>query len=158
MPAAAPPEPASPSAVEVWRLASLGRSTPAATVAWIRVVARFTRSGPGDAAWLLPALEPVAALDPRWTTPHVYGALMARHLGDHDAQQQLLRRAIDAFPQEPWFPYALGMARYLDHDDLQGAAEWLERAAALPDAPPVHAEAARAMRARLAAPDLLESP
>lgn len=147
-PPQAPPAGAPPSAAAL-RILSLGHPTAAATVAWIDVVRRFTRaqdSPTGDATWLPGALEPIGELDPRWETPWVYGALMARFLGDVPTHQAVLTRALDLHPAQPWFPYALGMSWYMDLGDPARAADWLERAAALPGAPTVHGEAARAFR------------
>lgn len=121
---------------------SMHHPTAAATAAWIRVVAHYDAAT--EAAWLVDPLRAIGSCDPRWATPWMYGALMARRLGDAHAHDRILSEAMALHPLEPWFPWAFGMAR-LEAGDRRGASTWLRRAADLPGAPQVHAAAADAL-------------
>lgn len=90
----------------IWRALSLGHPTTAATLQWIRIVQHHTLPPP-DATWLPAALHPIGALDPRWTTPWAYGALMARSHGDPATARAILREARALHPDTPWFRDAL---------------------------------------------------
>jgi hypothetical protein len=98
-------------------------------------ITRFTRS----------AVLAVGAVDPGWEEAWVFGALLLEERGDVDGYESALRAAMDALPDEPWFPFAMGMSRYRLRDDGAGALPWLERAAAIPGADPGYARAADRM-------------
>ena len=72
--------------------------------------------------------------------------MMVRSLDDISEHERLLSDAMAAHPREEWFPYMLGMSRYLNHEDYAGAADYLDQAADLSDGSEVHRRAARAIR------------
>ena len=78
-----------------------------------------------------------ADLDPRWVAPSRYGALMLADLGDVEGHEQVLAEASARWPDDAWFPAALGMSRWLRAGDAEGAARWLAFAAATPGADPL---------------------
>jgi hypothetical protein len=149
--AADPSEPIAPSA-GVLRVASLGRPTLAASVLWMQVGARFAEAeqlgDPESARWIHQSVLTIGELDPDWAAPWVFGAMMLERLGDVDAHEDVLRGAMDRWPDEPWFPFTLGMSRYRYRGDATGAIVWIERAAAIPGADPAYARALTSMRAR----------
>lgn len=131
--------------VGLLRAVSLGHDTAAATALWAAIVASYAerRVLPSET---VRAVRTCGALDPNWTIPWAYGATIVRSLGDVDGHEALLSEAMVANPEKSWFPYMLGMSRYLNHGDRAGAAQYLEMAADLGDGSEVHRRAARAIR------------
>ena len=127
------------------RAAALGNDEMASTFAWMRSVMLFAHGAGDEMGTLEPWLDACVRLDPRWPEPRAYGALMMASIGEVDAHQRMLEKASRDFPNDPWFPSALGMSRLLDSGDRQDAARWLAFAAELPGASPM----VRAMAERL---------
>ena len=94
------------------------------------------------------AIERCATLDPLWRDPSRYGALMLAALGDIEGHEAVLEAASARWPDDPWFPSALGMSRLLHAGDAEGAARWLAFAAETPGADPVLARLAERIGAR----------
>lgn len=139
---------------EVLRVASLGHGSAAASLLWMHTVARFTaamydRDDPDAPTWIADAVRAAGDLDPEWTLPWVYGSMMLDRLDAIGIREELLHAAVEAHPEEPWFPFVLGMSRYRHHDDLAGALAWLERAAAVPGADQAYERALGSMRSRV---------
>lgn len=128
------------------RVASLGQATLVGDTLWIRSALTFSDlvDHPDDtgAQWLLAMLRSVVALDPGWRTVYFYGGSMMRVLGDIDGSDELFGAGARDLPDDPYFPFSLGMNAYLYREDAVAAAEYLDRAAALPGAPPWYAAAA----------------
>lgn len=124
---------------KVLRMVSMDETTLVGSVLWIRAVLLFAdvaESGnPKDVAWLRAMLNAVAILDPTWRTVYLYGGGLLRVCGDIEGSDALYRRGVKYLPNDPYFPFSLGMNAYLYHHDAKAAAEWLDRAAALPGAP-----------------------
>lgn len=125
-----------PSA-EVWHVATLGHDTAAASLLWMRAVVHFATSEAPDPAWIRAAVATCADLDPRWSAPSRYGALMLADLGDFAGHEDVLAAAAGRWPDDPWFATALGMSRWLRAGDAEGAVRWLSFAAATPGADPL---------------------
>lgn len=125
-----------PSAT-VWRAATLGHGSAAASLLWMRAVVHFATRDAPDGDWLREAVATCADLDPRWPVPSRYGALMLADLGDVEGHEAVLAQATTRWPDDPWFPTALGMSRWLRAGDAEGAARWLSFAAATPGADPL---------------------
>jgi len=143
--------PIAPSA-GVLRVVSVGRPTLAASLLWMQAGARHAAAedlaDPEASRWIHQAVLTIGELDPNWITPWVLGAMMLEREGDVDAEEDVLRAAMDRWPDEPWFPFSLGMSRYRYRGDATGAIVWLERAAAIPGADPAYARALQTLRAR----------
>jgi hypothetical protein len=133
----------------VLHVASVGHPRAAASLLWTDLSARWAAQARLPADVLSTGVRTIGALDPEWTTPWVYGALMLEAQGDRDAHEALLALAMDVHADEHVFPYMLGMSR-LSRGDRVGAATWLDAAATRPGAPALHAAAAAALRARTA--------
>jgi hypothetical protein len=131
------------------RVASSGYHQPVADIMWMRTVLAFgTNMGDQDplwVEWLARSLGVVAALDPEWRTPYFYGGTMVRVAGDLPRSSEVFTGGAEAFPEDPYFPFSVGMNHYF-LGDVEEAAAWIERAGALPDAPAWYAEAAVAFR------------
>ncbi len=132
---------------ESMRVASLGFHTALADLVWFRTVLQFgdllEAADPATLPWLKSSVQAVITLDPRWRTPYFYGGGFLRVFGDLDGSDEVYARGRVAFPDDPFFPFSLGMNAFLYRGDRGAAAVWLERAAALPGAPDwYHAAAA----------------
>ena len=124
-------------------VASANHPTAAATVLWIRTVEAQVDGADDDA--IAGGAAGAGALDPRWSIPLAYGALMLTGRGALDEAEALVAQGQRLHGDDPWFPYTRGMlALRRGHPEV--AADWLEQAAALPGAPEVHQAAADALR------------
>lgn len=123
------------------KIGVMGYDQLAADLLWVRSVLTFAdiydSGGEANARWLGTMLETVATLDPGWRTVYFYGGSMARVIGDIDASDAMYQRGAEALPDDPYFPFSLGMNAYMYRKppDLPRAAEWLRRAAEIPGAP-----------------------
>jgi tetratricopeptide (TPR) repeat protein len=134
-------------------VASMGFQEPVADLLWVRAVLVFgERWGRQEDAtwttWLRRMLTAVTELDSHWHTPYQYGGLILKVAQDVDGADDIFRHGMEAFPNDPFFPFSIGMDAYLARGDAATAADYLERAAASPEAPPWYAAAAAAMRQR----------
>lgn len=121
-------------------------------VFWVRTVLIFgerydRESGVEWVRWLRRYVETVNALDPQWRTPWFYGGVMLRVEGDIDGADAIFEGGAAHLPDDPFFPFSVGMNAYLYREDPLKAAEWIGRAAVLPGAPSWYTAAAARMRA-----------
>lgn len=129
------------------RVGTMGYSELAADALWIRTVLMFgERWGSTPAEqwrdWMLGMLQGIIHLDPQWRTPYFYGGMMLRVMEHADGSDKVFHAAIQALPDDPFFPFALGMNAWLLRDDPVTAAYWLRVAARRPGAPPWYRAAA----------------
>lgn len=134
---------------EALRVASSGYHLQVADVLWMRTVLAFgTNMGDQEplwVEWLSRSLSVVATLDPQWRTPYFYGGTMVRVSGDLPRSSEMFEAGAEAFPEDPYFPFSVGMNHYF-LGDIEEAAAWVERAGSLPGAPDWYSEAAVAFR------------
>jgi hypothetical protein len=114
---------------------------PAASAAWVAAGLAWHERRPTSEAAAL-----AGRLDPTWSVPWVYGAMMARRAGDPQAATALLTEGHAARPADPTLPALLGACAHLD-GDRQAAASWYRRAAAIPGVPDDLDAIARALEA-----------
>lgn len=128
------------------RVASLGQPTLVADALWIRATLTFSdlMDGPDEAGiqWLRAMLRTVGALEPGWRTLYFYGGSMMRVMGDIDGSDEIFAMGGEHLPDDPYFPFSLGMNAYLYRQDPIVAARYLDKAAALPGAPAWYGAAA----------------
>jgi hypothetical protein len=128
------------------KVAALGQPTLLADAMWVRAVLQFSDVMDGrevdGTRWLDATVDAVATLDPGWRTAYFYGGAFMRVLGDIEASDRIFADGAAALPDDPFFPFSLGMNAYLHHGDTAAAAEHLARAAALPGAPAWYGAAA----------------
>lgn len=126
----------SPQATKV---SSLGFDMVVADLFWVRTVLLFVdflaAENEDGAAWTRTVLKTVVELDPKWRTPFFYGGSMLRLLNDIEGSDEIFAEAVEAFPEDPYFPFSLAMNAYMYHDDLERAVVHLQHAASLPKAP-----------------------
>lgn len=134
-----------PSA-DALRVASMGYHTVTADLFWVRSVLTFseiyTKSTPDDVRWLDAMLTTVATLDPNWRTVYFHGGGMLRVCDAIEESDLLFEKGMESLPEEPYFPFSIGMNAYLYRQDLDRAAYYLDLASQLPGAPPWYASAA----------------
>lgn len=133
--------------------AATGFEEALADVLWVRTVLLFADWVAGDEStfsreYLHRFVLAIATLDPGWRTVYYYGGVELRVMGDIDAADDVFRRGHDALPDEPFFPFSVGMDAYLYRDDPATAAKWMAKAAAIPRSPRWYAGAAAAMQRR----------
>lgn len=139
------------------RVASSGFHVLTADVLWIQSTLVFgdfwaRTQDPLWTEWLYRMIEAVVICDPEWRTPYLYGGSMLEVVGAAELADKIYLRGREALPDEYWFSFALGMNAYMEHDDTQAAAVWLEEAASKPGAPGWYAETAAALVAEDRAP------
>ncbi|MEL6343842.1 MAG: hypothetical protein AAFV53_11965 [Myxococcota bacterium] len=137
-----------PSA-EAIDVATLGYSSLFADLYWIRAVLVFSKlysaKSAEDILWLDAMLDTVSTLDPKWRTVYFHGGSMLRVVGAYDESDQLFLAGHRNLPNDPYFPFSIGMNAYLYHKDYQKAAKYFQIAAKMPDAPAWYAAAAAGM-------------
>lgn len=125
---------------EATKVASMGFDMVVADLMWTRAVLLFVDFLDAEqlddgAAWTRTVLKTVGALDPAWRTPFFYGGSMLRLLEDFEGSDELFREGMKSFPDDAYFPFSIAMNAYLHRDDMDKAVEYLQKAAAMPDAP-----------------------
>jgi hypothetical protein len=128
------------------KVASMGYHTVVADFLWVRSVLTFSEifsdSSSQDVRWLDAMLTSVAELDPSWRTVYFNGGGMLRICNAIDESDALFLLGMENLPDEPYFPFSVGMNAYLYRGDRARAAEYLSIAAKIPGAPPWYSSAA----------------
>lgn len=140
-----------PSA-DTLRVATMDLHAHVAVVMWVRSVLEFgERLGDWDdaawQAWFARMVDATTTLDPHWRTPFFFGGVMLRVSGNVPLSTQTFMDGHASFPDDPYFPFSVGMNYYLHDEDFDAATEWIGRAAALPGAPDWYRMAAVAVAA-----------
>lgn len=135
------------------KLAATGQEEPIADLLWVRAVLTFGERwehDPGQewVTWLSTMIQAINVLDPPWRTPYFYGGILLRVLGDVDGSDAVFRQGAEALPDDWFFPFSVGMNYFLVRDDPKTAAEWLDRAALLDEAPAWLASTAAELKQR----------
>lgn len=122
------------------RAASMGQQAMLGDLMWIRVALNFAdqldHPDEHGKQFLLASIRAVVRLDPRWRTGYFYGGSMMRLLDDIEGSDEIFTLGMEAKPDDPYFPFSLGMNAWLYRDDAEEAARYLRIAAELPTAPP----------------------
>lgn len=109
-------------------LLSAGRPSVAATFAWGSTVLHYANAH-ADAPAIVRGIETTHRFDPQRQAALSHGSLMVRRA--HGDPVPVLELGLAEFPDEPWFPWAMGMHHWLDLEDPARAAVWMDRAADL---------------------------
>ncbi|MCK6523224.1 tetratricopeptide repeat protein [Myxococcota bacterium] len=133
------------------RVAALDHSVHVADILWVRSVLAFgerwnTTGDPAWVEWLSRTVLGICQIDPRWRTPYFYGGVMLRVLGDYEGSTTVMKLGSENLPNDPWFPFSVGMNLYIQGGDREEAARWVAEAARRPGAPEWYAVAAVAFR------------
>jgi hypothetical protein len=129
----------------VMERATLGYRALVADVYWIRAVVyfgqqRLSTRETRNYDLLYPLLDLVTSLDPRFMVAYRFGAIFLSERypdGPHrpDLAIALLQRAIERNPTRWEYAHDIGFVYYFTHRDYKAAAEWFDRASAVPGAP-----------------------
>lgn len=117
----------------------------AADVYWMRTIQHYgrdvrARQRQGRFELLEPLLDLTTTLDPRFNVAYRFGAIFLaepqpKGPGRPDQAIALLQKGIASNPTRWQYPYDIGFVHYWYTGDYRQAAEWFERAAAMPKAP-----------------------
>jgi hypothetical protein len=116
-----PPTILTPAAAEV--LAG-GVQQRAATALWWSLCTEWVRADALDPELTLHRLHHIHRLDPTFRAPWIYGGLMLQAQGDGPSAVPVLEAASRHFPDDPWFPAALGV-QLQGQGELDDARRWL---------------------------------
>jgi tetratricopeptide (TPR) repeat protein len=127
------------------RRMALGYDGLAADVYWIRAIQHYggtKLSAAPDKSYdqLYPLLDLTTSLDPRFDIAYRFGAIflsepLPNGPGRPDLAVELLRKGLAARPDRWQYAQDIGFVYYWWINDYQRAAEWFDRAAAIPGAP-----------------------
>lgn len=108
-----------------------GRRTAAASLVWSSTVLHAALEPPGDAEVLHLGAETALTLDPTAVAPAAYGGRLLLRAGDLEHSLTVLEHGHALFPEDPWFPWIIGMQLWQEGDRPSEAVPWLRRAAEL---------------------------
>lgn len=98
-----------------------------ATLAWWHIGRAWADGQQLAPEVLVDSLNRIGEDDPSWRTPWIYGGLMLQTQGDAAAAEPVLTAAAARWPDDPWFPGALGV-QMADQGRLDEARAWLDEA------------------------------
>jgi len=121
--------------------ATVGHAETAADLAWLRAVQYYGEHRRTDVKFvqIRHVFDIVTSLAPGFLSPYIFGAFaMAQEGHDFHGAVQLMEKGIEANPRSGHLAFELGFLYYVRPGgrDLEEAAEYFERAARLPGAPP----------------------
>ncbi len=127
------------------RPATLGQAESAADLAWLRAVQYYGEHRATDLQFqqMAHVFDVVTTLSPAFISAYVFGGFaLAQEGRSFPAAEQLMLKGIAANPRDGRLAFELGFLYYVRPDgrDLEHAAEYFERAARLPNGPPVAAQ------------------
>ena len=118
--------------------ALLGYHHLGADILWLRLVQVLgnKRNAADEYEWMYHALDVITDLDPQYAYAYYAGGVVLGDLAHRtDLSNRLLRKGADANPKVWNIPFLLGYNYYFLLDDPEEGAEYLMRAASLPDRP-----------------------
>lgn len=107
-------------------LLAIGVPERQATWAWWQVGRTWAVGADVAPAALESAVRGIGELDPSWRIPWIYGGLMLQALDAPEAEP-LLEEGAARWPEDPWFPAALGV-HLQDQGRVDEARRWLRAA------------------------------
>ena len=127
----------------------MGQPGIVADVLWIRAVLNLSlvleKPDQARREWVGATLDALTVLDPTWRTLYFYGGTFLRLVGDYQGSDRIFAAGSRQLPDDPYFPFSIGMNAYLYHHDSARAIDYVGRAAALPKAPPWYRAAVAGM-------------
>jgi len=118
--------------------ALLGYHHLGADILWLRLVQVLgnKRNAADEYEWMYHALDVITDLDPKYAYAYYAGGVVLGDLAHRtDLSNRLLRKGADANPTVWNIPFLLGYNYYFLLDDSEKGAEYIMRAASLPDRP-----------------------
>jgi hypothetical protein len=120
------------------REASLGYETAAADVAWLRSIQYYGEHRMTDNRFdrIQHVMEIVAALDPAFLQPYVFGGfVLAQEMHDPEAGLALLMRGLYANPESWDLAFEIGFLHYVCRHDYAAASTYFTMASRMPGHP-----------------------
>lgn len=136
------------------RKASLGHTSTAADIAWLRTIQYYGLHKKGDRNYEMMAhlVEIITGLDPHFVNAYIFGGLVtAQDAGDPDRAVALMEKGVAANPQSWEMAFETGFVYYICRA-YEPAARHFERAVKLPGAPEKAMRFAAAASARAGDP------
>jgi hypothetical protein len=116
---------------EMIQLVSLGFDEVAADILYIKLIGYFATHAMTDRVytWLYHIADLVTTLDPHFRFPYVFAGLMLNLEADQfDNARKILLKGINVFPDDWYFPFALGLNYFFHDADFTTAAHYYELA------------------------------
>jgi len=138
------------------RPALLGYHHLGADVLWLRLVQVLgkKRNSLDEYEWMYHALDVITTLDPQYAYAYYAGGVILGDLANRpDLSNRLLEKGVDANPNVWNIPFLLGYNYYFLLNDPAKGAEYIMRAASLPDGPSYLPGLATRMAAEAGSPD-----
>jgi len=141
---------------EYLKPALLGYHHLGADVLWLRLVQVLgkKRNSLDEYEWMYHALDVITTLDPQYAYAYYAGGVILGDLANRtDLSNRLLEKGVDANPEVWNIPFLLGYNHYFLLGDPAKGAEYIMRAASLPDGPSYLPGLATRMAAEAGSPD-----
>jgi hypothetical protein len=141
---------------EYLKPALLGYHHLGADLLWLRLlqVVGKKRNSEDEYEWMYHALDVLTTLDPQYAYPYYAGGVILGDLANRtDLSNLLLEKGVDANPDVWNIPFLLGYNYYFLLGDSAKGAEYIMKAASLPDRPAYLPGLATRMAAEAGSPD-----
>ena len=141
---------------EYLKPALLGYHHLGADILWLRLVQVVgkKRNSADEYEWMYHALDVITTLDPLYAYAYYAGGIILGDLANRtDLSNRLLEKGVDANPNVWNIPFLLGYNHYFLLNDPTEGAEYIMRAASLPDGPSYLPGLATRMAAEAGSPD-----
>jgi tetratricopeptide (TPR) repeat protein len=141
---------------EYLKPALLGYHYLGADILWLRLVQVVgkKRNSSDEYEWMYHALDVITTLDPQYAYAYYAGGVILGDLANRtDLSNRLLQKGADANPEVWNIPFLLGYNYYFLLGDPAKGAEYIMRAASLPDGPSYLPGLATRMAAEAGSPD-----
>lgn len=148
---------AQPPKGEYLKPALLGYHHLGADLLWLRLlqVVGQKRISAGEYEWMYHALDVITTLDPQYAYAYYAGgSVLVDQANRPDLSNRLLEKGTDANPQVWYIPFLLGYNYYFLLADPAKGAEYIMKAASLPDRPAYLPGLATRMAAEAGSPDM----
>jgi len=123
---------------KVLKIVSLGFDEVVADILFIRMIDYFGKHSSSDRTyvWLYHMADLVTDLDPKFRFPYIFAGLMLNlEANQFDNARKIIIKGMNQFPNNWYFPFTLGINYFFHDGDFLRAADSLEDASKLPDAP-----------------------
>ena len=123
---------------KVLKIISLGFDEVVADILFIRMIDYFGKHSASDRTyvWLYHMADLVTDLDPKFRFPYIFAGLMLNlEANQFENARTILIKGMNEFPNDWYFPFALGINYFFHDGDFTRAADSLEDASKLPGSP-----------------------
>jgi hypothetical protein len=124
---------------KVLKVASLGFDEVASDIIYIKMLSYFATHLMTDRTykWLYHMADLVTTLDPYFRFTYIFaGLILNLEAGQFENARAILLKGRQYFPNDWYFPFALGLNYFFNQADLITAAYYFDLASSLPNSPP----------------------